>query len=238
MNEAVQDSLKQFILDNRLRPGDPLPPEGELAKRLGVGRNTIREAVKSLSALGIIEVRVGVGLWVRGFDLEPMLDGLTYAMLSDLKRRGEVGEVRNYLELGSAADVVELASESQLERMAALLAEWKPIAQGGVYSSQHDRRFHELLWENLNNQFLSQILEAFWDARHRVAEAIGLRHPPNLFQHYRVHQSILDALRERDLELFIGALKEHHRGLARRTREPGDGRKYEVGHSSRTRVPR
>jgi DNA-binding FadR family transcriptional regulator len=213
VREAVQDALKHYILDNGLRPGDPLPSESQLARQLGVGRNSIREAVKSLEALGIIEVRIGVGLWVRGFNFEPMLDGLTHTMLIDLKRRAQVGEVRHYLELGSASDVVRRTSDAQLQHLDAILAEWQPIADSGIYSPQNDRRFHDALWANLDNEFLSQILDTFWESRHRVAEAIGLQNPPNTSQHYRVHHAIVDALRNRDIERFIEALRQHQQGL-------------------------
>ena len=82
------------------RPGDALPAETELARQLGVGRNSVREAVKALESLGILEVRRGSGLFVRDFSLEPLLNSLPYAMMSDVDDLADVFEVRRILEVG------------------------------------------------------------------------------------------------------------------------------------------
>ncbi len=65
--QAVQDEVKAYILEQSLMPGDALPPETELAEQLGVSRNSVREAIKSLETLGIVEARTGAGLFVRNF---------------------------------------------------------------------------------------------------------------------------------------------------------------------------
>src|SRR2546422_28586 len=100
LHEAVQEELKRYIAENSLRPGDPLPSESELARQLGVGRNSVREAVKSLEAVGILEVRVGSGLFVAELTLDPVLDYLAYVTLMDLKRLADVRDIRMYLEQG------------------------------------------------------------------------------------------------------------------------------------------
>ena len=65
LSKAIQEYVKQFILENDLKGGDPLPSETHLVKDLGVGRSSVREAVKSLQSLGIVEVRHGDGLYLR-----------------------------------------------------------------------------------------------------------------------------------------------------------------------------
>ena len=73
--DAVQDALKTHIVEHGLRPGDMLEPEGRIAERLGVSRVTVREAVKALSSLGILESRRGSGVFVR--------ESLTHAVRRD-----------------------------------------------------------------------------------------------------------------------------------------------------------
>src|SRR5690606_27853305 len=70
LHVTVQESLKQYIEDNRLKAGDPLPPETFLAQQLGVGRNSMREAIKALESLGIVETRRGVGVFVKEFSFK------------------------------------------------------------------------------------------------------------------------------------------------------------------------
>ena len=65
LNRIIQDQIKRFITDNRLGSGDLLPPEGQLVADLGVSRGSVREAIKALESLGIVEVRHGDGVRVR-----------------------------------------------------------------------------------------------------------------------------------------------------------------------------
>ena len=59
-SQSVQEKIKSYVIENGLRPGDPLPSEADFAQQLGVSRNSVREAAKSLQTLGYIEARVGV----------------------------------------------------------------------------------------------------------------------------------------------------------------------------------
>src|SRR5262245_9884874 len=79
VREAVQEEIVRFIATNGLGPGDQLPPEGEIAKSLGVGRNSVREAVGALRTLGVIDVKVGTGLFVRDLDYIPVHDYFSLA---------------------------------------------------------------------------------------------------------------------------------------------------------------
>jgi DNA-binding FadR family transcriptional regulator len=79
----AQEQLKLFIARRELRPGDPLPSEGALAEDLGMSRLVLREATKSLEALGIVEARHGEGVFVSAFSFEPILDNLPYGFAAD-----------------------------------------------------------------------------------------------------------------------------------------------------------
>ena len=66
LHVSVQESLRGYVEANRLGPGSPLPPEGELAQSLGVSRNSVREAIKALESVGVLETRRGVGVFRSG----------------------------------------------------------------------------------------------------------------------------------------------------------------------------
>ncbi|HZQ05535.1 MAG TPA: GntR family transcriptional regulator, partial [Anaerolineae bacterium] len=83
--QTVQEEIKNYIIENELRAGDPLPTEGELARQLDISRNSVREAVKSLEALGILEARSGSGLFVRNFNFDSILDNLPYGIMFSLE---------------------------------------------------------------------------------------------------------------------------------------------------------
>jgi len=100
MHEELQDRLKEYILANKLQAGDPLPTEAQLADQLGVSRAAVREGLRSLESLGMIYSRRGEGRYVRGFNLDPILENLHYSLLFDTEDAREMIEVREQLEIG------------------------------------------------------------------------------------------------------------------------------------------
>jgi len=87
---TIQDKIKKYITDKRLNPGDLLPPEGLLAENLGVSRGSVREAVKSLESLGIVESRRGDGVRVREFNFDSVFDFLSYGLVFQPSRAAEI----------------------------------------------------------------------------------------------------------------------------------------------------
>src|SRR5262249_5622809 len=147
---------------NDLKPGTALPSEGALAQQLGVGRNAVREAVKSLETLGILEVRVGSGLYVSEVTAAPIVNYLAYATLTDYKRLADLREVRRRLEIGFADRVIANSTDEQVMAIRGILDEWRVEAAAGRYPSHLDRAFHEALWGRLDNEILTGLLDAFF----------------------------------------------------------------------------
>jgi DNA-binding FadR family transcriptional regulator len=232
LHEGVQDELKRYIIENNLRPGAPLPSEGDLAERLGVGRNSVREAVKALEALGIIEVKVGSGLFVRGFSLDPLLNNLTDLMLADVELLSEIREARRFLEIGMIDHVIDAVDERQLAHLRSILKEWRESASDRGYSAEHDRAFHQAVWDNLNNRFVSGILERFWESQRRSLEQGINPGPSDPVAHVKLHVAIYEAIRRRDGVAMRTAIDRHYFDIldrmgttdAPRTRVPRSGK--------------
>jgi DNA-binding FadR family transcriptional regulator len=91
--KVVQEEIKSYIVRHELKPGDPIPNEMELIRMFGVSRTVIREAVKSLEALSILEVRAGSGLFLRNFSFDPIFDHLAYRYYA--RSSGTEGFARN-----------------------------------------------------------------------------------------------------------------------------------------------
>ena len=94
----IHEQLKLYIIENGMKSGDPFPTEHELAEKLGINRTAIREALKRLETLGVIEVRPGVGRFIGEFNFDAILEGLPYNLDMDIKNFQEVLEVRFCLE--------------------------------------------------------------------------------------------------------------------------------------------
>ncbi|MWR20550.1 GntR family transcriptional regulator, partial [Helicobacter pylori] len=78
ISEAVRDYIKEYIFAHNLQPGSPLLPESQLVEELGVSRSSVREAVKALQSLGLIEVRRGDGLYVRATNFDAITEILSF----------------------------------------------------------------------------------------------------------------------------------------------------------------
>ena len=117
-NNAVQqiiDTLTLRLLEGEIGPGDQIPTEVELAERFGVARNTVREAIKILVAMGVLEIRRPVGTFVcRGFS-EPMISPLLYGIILG---RGdsydELMDLREIMETGTMLTVIRNATDEEI----------------------------------------------------------------------------------------------------------------------------
>jgi DNA-binding FadR family transcriptional regulator len=218
LHEAVQEELKRYVAENGMRPGDSLPSESELARQLGVGRNSVREAVKSLEAVGILKVRVGSGLFVNELSLDPVFNYLAYVTLLDLKRLADVRDVRMYLEKGLVDRVIERATQQQLARVRQILDDWLLVSETGRYAPELDRAFHEACWERLDNELLSNILETFWQVQAQAIQHSSIPDPADPVAHHRLHVAIYDAIVARDPEGLRHAIAVHYAGIQARIR--------------------
>ena len=216
--QAVQEEVKAYIIRYDLKPGDALPPETELAQQLSVSRNSVREAIKALEALGILEARAGSGLFVRDFSFDPIVNNLAYAMLFDVKQLTDFLEVRFHIEYGMSQKVVEMLTPDQLERLRDLLGQMRKSAERGIYSDEADRAFHRHLYDNVNNLLVWKILDIFWAVLKQAQAQAQLPGPQDPMETYRAHLPIIQALEARDVEAMRTATKNHYIGIERRLR--------------------
>jgi DNA-binding FadR family transcriptional regulator len=174
LHQAIQDRIKQFIIDNGFRPGDPLPTETELARTLGISRGSLREAMKSLQTLGVVETRHGFGTFVGRFSFDPLIDGLTFQILvaRETMPRAirELLDLRQVLESGLMPRVTELATPAQIEELDCLVRQMEESAARGEPFPEADRDFHQVLYGPLGNDLVIQLLQAFWDIFYAVGQ--------------------------------------------------------------------
>jgi GntR family transcriptional regulator, transcriptional repressor for pyruvate dehydrogenase complex len=103
--EKIVQQITDSILEGELKPGDKIPTETEMIQTLGIGRNSVREAIKMLSALGILEIRRGDGTYITKNISSLVLDPLVYSVIIEQSSNDEIVELRETLEI----DVLEMA---------------------------------------------------------------------------------------------------------------------------------
>lgn len=215
LHQSVVEAIKTYISENDFQPGDPFLPETELAKRLGVSRNSVREAVKALESLGILETRRGIGVFIHDFSLDPILDNLPFALMKDLKELSDLLEIRQVLETGMIAKVVPTLTERNIAELNDVLARMRLRAEKGETFREADREFHKLLFQNAENETLLKLLDMFWLLFSRTSQYANLEDEYPL-QTYQDHVAIVEAVVARDARAARSALEKHYAGVSGR----------------------
>ncbi|HAL62537.1 MAG TPA: GntR family transcriptional regulator [Chloroflexi bacterium] len=218
LSGAISAYLTEFIINNDLGPGDPLPPETRLAHELGVGRSSVREAVKALQTLGFIEVRHGDGLYVREYNFDPVVETLTYGLRWDPTTFSELLQIRVWLETAVIGDAVKQIREERVQQLDDIMETWARKVEAGQPYAEDDRRFHRVLYEPLDNTTLIKLLDVFWIAFANVGiEDITKDLDPAETLH--AHQAILEAVRAGDASLARRRLVQSFSHLRKRIDE-------------------
>jgi GntR family transcriptional repressor for pyruvate dehydrogenase complex len=206
MNAAtrVVERLEEMIRRNRISPGGRLPPELELARRFGVSRAIVREALRTLKALGVVESRPRTGLRVLPFDPERTLGQITPRLRTDEDRR-DLYELRCLLEPALLHLAARRATPADLDRLEALLA---PPIRGLRDGLGRDVRFHEELWRLSGNRFVMGLKGIL--LRYFADVARARRVPPaELRRANAQHLAIVRALRAGDPARAVRALERN-----------------------------
>ncbi|WP_336050402.1 FadR/GntR family transcriptional regulator [Streptomyces sp. CA2R101] len=198
-DEAIE-KIKGMIVSGALRPGDRLPKESELAAELGLSRNSLREAVRALSLIRILDVRQGDGTYVTSLDPQLLLEAMSFVV--DFHRDDTVLEflaVRRILEPAATAMA---AGRIGLEELNTL--EGRLNALGPSPSVEDlvagDLEFHRGIVAASGNSVLCSLLDGLSGPTTRARIWRGLTQKDAVARTLTEHRAILGALRDRDAE--------------------------------------
>lgn len=128
VTDAAIDKIKQMILSGELSPGSKLPKEADLAERLGLSRNSLREAVRALALINVLDVRQGDGTYVTSLEPRLLLDAMSFVV--DFHQDATVlqfFQVRRILEPAATAMAASRMTEAEVDGLRRILAELPPI---------------------------------------------------------------------------------------------------------------
>lgn len=213
LRQQVVDGIKQLIIRERLRPGDLLPTEAVLCEQLRASRSSVREAVKVLAALDIVEVRHGYGTYVGRMSLAALVDSLTFrGLLSRGDDYGVIAElvvVRQTLEHGLADKIIAGLDDAQRSELRGLAEGMQKHAASGEEFIELDRAFHLALMAPLANDLLQQLTGAFWDVHAIVAPSLGST-DTQLVLTADMHMRIAQAATDGDVAALREAISAHY----------------------------
>ncbi|MEG9249951.1 FadR/GntR family transcriptional regulator [Arthrobacter sp. Soc17.1.1.1] len=216
-SRALQAEIMELILERDLKAGDPLPTENELAQALGIGRNTLREALKVLQALGVVEIRHGFGMFVAPRNFDALADGLTFRGRLSLRHEGQEAlqlvDVRQALEAGLIGEAMDLITPEHLDEIEATVRQMESLAEDGEVFTSVDEHFHFQLFEPLDNELLSNLMSVFWKVYSKIHTELGGDPLIDLVETAAIHRAIFEAVKAGDKALASERLKRHFDGI-------------------------
>lgn len=222
LSRDLADQLCGEIRNQRLVPGTPLGTEADLAKRFGVSRTVVREAIGNLQGLGVVTSRQGFGLSVANANVSDTLAKAFVPLVASGLHWPELCHLRFVLEVGSVPLAVERATEAQIDRMRQLSDEMLKLvrkrsgnsAEVTAHIAAREIKFHDLVFEaagsGLTGDF-HKVLVGYFD------EAYGQgphRQPPNV-RDMQDHARFVEAFAARDATRAVAILTEHIRPMLR-----------------------
>lgn len=223
MSSAIVDQIRTLIRDNRLRPGDRLPSERALCEHLGVSRVTVREALRVLEAAGLVEIRVGAhgGAFVSS----PSSDRLG-AGLADLVRLApvtsvEVTEARQVFELGIIPQVVEQATQEDIDELRAMTHRHIEAVGHGEYTTAMSAEFHTRVGACTHNAAIEMLVRSFHGPLLMSLQEAKTAAPLMGPRGTQEHRDFVEAIAERDPDRAISIMRTHIGRTARRLGRAG-----------------
>ena len=221
--EQIVSQVRTLIADGRLKSGDQLPPERELAEKLMVSRTSVREALRALQSRGLIEIRAGEGAFVRDVSVDDLIEPLALVILPHREAVGELFEARRLLEPAIAGLAARRATPEDLGEMQRILDEQaREVAQGRTGLAQ-DAAFHAALAQSAHNRAIGRIVNTLMELLTQSREE-SLHTPGRPTRSHQDHRHILAAIRRRDPEAARRAVLDHLVAVERRVREAGPER--------------
>ncbi|WP_199432350.1 FadR/GntR family transcriptional regulator [Qaidamihabitans albus] len=211
-DDAIE-AIKQMIVDGELRPGDRLPREADLADRLGLSRNSLREAVRALSLIHVLDVRQGDGTYVTSLEPGILLDAMGFVV--DFHRDDTVLqflEVRRILEPAATAMAAGRMTQQEIEGLSVLLDSLgdRPTVEQLV---ANDVEFHARIAAGSGNQVLCSLLESLSSRTQRARTWRGLTQEAAVERTVAEHRAIQQALAARQAEVARSWATVHIAGV-------------------------
>lgn len=205
--------IKEMIISGELAPGDRLPPEKELSERLGLSRSSLREAVKALEVIRVLDVRRGDGTYVTSLEPRLLLEAMSFVVdLHDDQSVLEIFAVRRILEPAATSLAARNADDDDLAHLREIV-ETVDHAAGVEALVEHDLEFHRGIAEAAGNSYLASLIDSL--SSHTVRARIwrGITQENAVERTLSEHHAILDAIEAGDAELASALTVVHVSGV-------------------------
>jgi len=207
--QEIVDQIQQQILSGALKPGDQIPAERDLAERFGVSRTAVREAIKSLTEKGLIEVFVGRGTFVTNLSPDRVVESMTLLLRNEPHGVANLQEARELLEAPTARRAALRRSEANVARLRAIEAEMEEERSISPRLIDSDTEFHVELARATGNPVLvlmTQTIMTMLRTERLYREDFASDLPVAFASHREIVDAIADGDGDRAEHAMIGHL--------------------------------
>jgi GntR family transcriptional regulator, transcriptional repressor for pyruvate dehydrogenase complex len=206
LTDSIMRQLISYIQTD-VTVGEKLPSERKLIDMLQVGRTSLRESLRALEVLGIVETRAGEGTFVLQQESDYLKKPLALGVFGNQRSTQEVYEARRVIEIGMVPVVVERITDDEIEQCSAIVAMMRDASSVDEFL-EYDQQFHRVLALSAKNVILSEVLKL----THRILEEERKGVPLaelDLKKSVKLHENIVRAVKARDPGKAIRAVETH-----------------------------
>ncbi len=214
LQDLAKEQIKAFILDSGLKAGDQLPTESSLAERLGISKTTVREVLKALGNVGILESRHGVGNFIKAFSYDAILENLPYSLESDVHSLQEIVEIRACLESYFIVRDLQKFDDRDIDDLWSIYRELENTnSQDRLKEAiEAHSAFHRALYRHSGNRLLIKLIGIFSTLQRNLA-VVNQYRTTNPEGFLAQHSGIIEAIERKDAEMATRVLGSHFTDL-------------------------
>lgn len=191
----VVERIKEALINKELKPGNYLPSEAELSKNLGVGNSSIREAIKMLQALGVVEVRRGRGTIIREYPGEDIINPLIFQLIMEHANIKDILDFRIMFEPEYTIMAMKRATKKDIEKIKNTVDNFETVIKNGTQKAEDDLAFHSAILQSTYNPFVIKIGETILQL-YKASISKSMKNIPEIA--LRDHQRIFEAFCEKN----------------------------------------
>ena len=204
----VAAQIQRLIAEGRLKPGDKLPPERELAEIFGVSRSSVRDAIRVLEVQGLVEPRHGDGTLVREIPIDRLVRPLADALTAGKDLLADLFDMRKMLEPPLARAAAFRATDDDVRALEQIVERQTRRVRAGELALEDDNEFHYRIATAAKNQVVLRTMDVLMDLL-RDSRARSLQGPGRAEKSLEGHRRILDAIRRRDPDAAAQRMRGH-----------------------------
>lgn len=224
ISQNIVEQIRETIISGRLKPGDRLPSEKELALEFGVSKASLREALRALEALGMLEVKQGMGggAFVTKVDLETARNNMFNYIFFQNPSISEFTQLRALIEPPVAEIAAVKRSQADLDYLEDNLNRTRELMDSGPFYYELDTKFHHKIAEISGNRLICFVIDSLKNAIVNIKLELDLNRDFSI-QVYKAHMRLFDALRKSDPKQAREAMHRHILEVEERMKNYCDG---------------